>query len=128
MSVNGNLCVPALQVATGLFDLVSSNSDLDHPLCEECTDALLDLMDTTLSRTQNQAQLCQQLLASLNDMPETDVSALERELENVRSAFVFTHFIFNIIFCSILCCSYLPFPREKHIKGSRLRCSYFISH
>lgn len=64
--------------------MVSSNSDLDHPLCEECTDALLDLMDTTLSRTQTQAQLCQQLLASLNDMPETDVSALERELENVR--------------------------------------------
>lgn len=73
-----------LKVATGLFDLVSSNSDLDHPLCEECTDALLDLMDTTLSRTQTQAQLCQQLLASLNDMPETDVSALERELENLE--------------------------------------------
>ena len=71
------------QVATGLFDLVSSNSDLDHPLCEECTDALLDLMDTTLSRTQTQAQLCHQLFASLNDMPETDVSALENELENV---------------------------------------------
>lgn len=72
-----------------MFDLVSSNSDLDHPLCEECTDALLDLMDTTLSRTQTQAQLCQQLLASLSDMPETDVSALERELENVRKVKIY---------------------------------------
>lgn len=71
------------QVATGLFDLVSSNSDIDHPLCEECTDALLDLMDTTLSRTQKQALMSQQLQASLADMPNIDVTALENELKNV---------------------------------------------
>lgn len=62
---------------------MSSNSDLDHPLCEECTDALLDLMDATLSRTQRQAQLSQQLLTSLSDMPHTDVTALQNELDNV---------------------------------------------
>lgn len=73
-----------LKVATGLYDLVSSNSDIDHPLCEECTDALLDLMDTTLSRTQRQAQMSQQLLASLTDMPDTDVTALENELKNLQ--------------------------------------------
>ncbi|KAK3861517.1 hypothetical protein Pcinc_032527 [Petrolisthes cinctipes] len=73
-----------LKVATGLYDLVSSNSDLDHPLCEECTDALLDLMDATLSRTQRQAQLSQQLLNSLSDMPQTDVTALQNELDNLK--------------------------------------------
>ncbi|XP_042220816.1 beclin-1-like protein isoform X2 [Homarus americanus] len=73
-----------LKVATGLYDLVSSNSDIDHPLCEECTDALLDLMDTTLSRTQRQAHMSQQLLASLTDMPDTDVTALENELANLQ--------------------------------------------
>ncbi|XP_071552320.1 beclin-1-like protein [Panulirus ornatus] len=78
-----------LKVATGLYDLVSSNSDIDHPLCEECTDALLDLMDTTLSRTQRQAQMSQQLLASLTDMPDTDVTALENELKNVSCIDIF---------------------------------------
>ncbi|XP_064091177.1 beclin-1-like protein [Macrobrachium nipponense] len=71
-----------LKVVTGLYDLVSSNSDIDHPLCEECTDALLDMMDTTLSRTQKQAQMSQQLLVSLNKMPDEDVTALENELKS----------------------------------------------
>ena len=71
------------QVVTGLYDLISSNSDVDHPLCEECTDALLDLMDTTLSHTQKHSQMCKQLLDNLSRMPDMDVTALEAELENV---------------------------------------------
>lgn len=96
-----------LQVATGLFDLVSSNSDLDHPLCEECTDALLDLMDTTLSRTQTQSQLCQQLLSSLDDMPETDVSALESELENVSPDWYCLHILEFIVHASVCVSQYV---------------------
>ena len=67
----------------GLFDLISSNSDLDHPLCEECTDALLDIMDAKLSRTEKQAQRYQKLLNDLNAMPQHDVTALEEELKSV---------------------------------------------
>lgn len=74
-----------LKVATGLFDLVSSNSDIDHPLCEECTDALLDLMDTTLSRTQHQAKMYSHLLTELKDRPDTDVAKLEQELRNLQA-------------------------------------------
>lgn len=33
------------QVASGLFDIISGNTEINHPLCEECTDALLDIMD-----------------------------------------------------------------------------------
>lgn len=73
-----------LKVNTSLYDLVSSNSDIDHPLCEECTDSLLDMMDKTLSRTQKQAQMSQQLLASLNKMPDEDVTALENELKSLQ--------------------------------------------
>ena len=34
-----------LAMSAELFDIISSNSDVDHPLCEECTDTLLDTMD-----------------------------------------------------------------------------------
>lgn len=31
-----------------LFDLVSSTSDIDHPLCEDCSDSLLILLEEQL--------------------------------------------------------------------------------
>lgn len=31
--------------------MLSSNSEVDHPLCEECTDSLLDLLDQQLRLT-----------------------------------------------------------------------------
>lgn len=34
-----------LAMTAVLFDAISNNSDVDHPLCEECTDTLLDTMD-----------------------------------------------------------------------------------
>ncbi|KAF8786759.1 beclin-1-like [Argiope bruennichi] len=36
------------KVTTQLFDLMSNYSDVDHPLCEECTDNILDQMDQQL--------------------------------------------------------------------------------
>ncbi|XP_076055636.1 beclin-1-like protein [Oratosquilla oratoria] len=75
-----------MKVATGLFDLVSCNSDVDHPLCELCTDSLLDLMDTSLSRTQKQAHMYTQLLKTLNDSPQNQqtVAQLEDELSKLE--------------------------------------------
>lgn len=35
-------------MTASLFDTLSSNSEIDHPLCEECTDMLIDLMDQQL--------------------------------------------------------------------------------
>lgn len=37
-----------LWVRSRLFDILSDQSDIDQPLCEECTDALLDQMDHQL--------------------------------------------------------------------------------
>ena len=37
-----------LAMSAELFDIISSNSDVDHPLCEECTDTLLDTMDQVI--------------------------------------------------------------------------------
>uniref|UniRef100_A0A8C1YEL2 Beclin-1 n=1 Tax=Cyprinus carpio TaxID=7962 RepID=A0A8C1YEL2_CYPCA len=45
-----------LKVTSDLFDIMSGQTDIDHPLCEECTDALLDHLDTQLSMTENECQ------------------------------------------------------------------------
>ena len=37
-----------VRVSTELFDIMSGASDIDHPLCEECTDNLLDLLNDQL--------------------------------------------------------------------------------
>lgn len=45
-----------LQVTGDLFDIMSGQTDVDHPLCEECTDTLLDQLDTQLNITENECQ------------------------------------------------------------------------
>ena len=37
-----------LKTTAELFDIISNNGDVDHPLCEECTDTLLETMDQQL--------------------------------------------------------------------------------
>ncbi|KAG1472965.1 hypothetical protein G6F56_001226 [Rhizopus delemar] len=37
-----------LKVANRLFDIMSSQSDVDHPLCQECTDMLLEALEKQL--------------------------------------------------------------------------------
>lgn len=44
------------QVTGDLFDIMSGQTDVDHPLCEECTDTLLDQLDTQLNITENECQ------------------------------------------------------------------------
>lgn len=48
--------LPTLQVTGDLFDIMSGQTDVDHPLCEECTDTLLDQLDTQLNVTENECQ------------------------------------------------------------------------
>lgn len=44
------------KVTSDLFDIMSGQTDVDHPLCEECTDTLLDHLDTQLNITENECQ------------------------------------------------------------------------
>lgn len=43
-----------MRVQANLFDALACNSDIDHPLCDECTDTLLELMEQQLRLTQNE--------------------------------------------------------------------------
>lgn len=39
-------------MAANLFDIVSGNSMVNHPLCDECTDVLMDMMEEELQQAE----------------------------------------------------------------------------
>ncbi|XP_022191730.2 beclin-1-like protein [Nilaparvata lugens] len=73
-----------MKVTAGLFDLVSGNSEIDHPLCEECTDAMLDLMDEQLKLTEDEWSLYSKFLKKLeSESAEEGIEELNNELKNL---------------------------------------------
>ena len=48
-----------MTVNARLFEMISNNSDVDHPLCEECTDTMLETMDQQLKLAEEEAQAYQ---------------------------------------------------------------------
>lgn len=54
--IKASFCFWPAQVTSDLFDIMSGQTDVDHPLCEECTDTLLDHLDTQLNITENECQ------------------------------------------------------------------------
>ena len=45
-----------LRATAELFDVISGNGEIDHPLCEECTDGMLEAMDEQLKREEEDVQ------------------------------------------------------------------------
>ncbi|KAM5272643.1 beclin-1 isoform 1-T1 [Ctenodactylus gundi] len=72
-----------LKVTGDLFDIMSGQTDVDHPLCEECTDTLLDQLDTQLNVTENECQNYKRCLEILEQMNEDDSEQLQRELREL---------------------------------------------
>uniref|UniRef100_A0A2D4FZG6 Beclin-1 n=2 Tax=Micrurus TaxID=8634 RepID=A0A2D4FZG6_MICCO len=70
-----------LKVTGDLFDIMSGQTDVDHPLCEECTDTLLDQLDTQLNITENECQNYKKCLEILEQMTEDDKEKLQLELK-----------------------------------------------
>lgn len=67
----------------GSFDIMSGQTDVDHPLCEECTDTLLDQLDTQLNVTENECQNYKRCLEILEQMHEDDSEQLRMELREL---------------------------------------------
>lgn len=67
-----------------LFDLASSTSDVDHPICQECSDALLNLLEQQLNQAEEECQEYRQFLAKITKESEEEsmasVESLEKEL------------------------------------------------
>lgn len=73
-----------LKVTSDLFDIMSGQTDIDHPLCEECTDTLLDHLDTQLSITENECQNYKSCLELLSQLPEEEEASLLNALQQLK--------------------------------------------
>ncbi|XP_048871094.1 beclin-1 [Brienomyrus brachyistius] len=73
-----------LKVTSDLFDIMSGQTDVDHPLCEECTDTLLDHLDTQLNITENECQNYRSCLELLSQLREEEEDTLLAELQQLK--------------------------------------------
>lgn len=73
-----------LKVTSDLFDIMSGQTDVDHPLCEECTDTLLDHLDTQLNITENECQNYKQCLELLSHLQVEGEETLLAELHQLK--------------------------------------------
>lgn len=64
----------AKQTATAsrLFDILSDQSDVDHPLCEECADFVIDQMDQQLKLLEDESREYREYLDNLKKDSEND--------------------------------------------------------
>lgn len=77
---------------------------MDHPLCEECTDTLLDLMDQQLRLTEEELNDYSNFLRRIeNDDDFENYEGLEKELENVSTVkYLLNKFFYMKVFSLIL--------------------------
>uniref|UniRef100_A0A069DT97 Putative beclin-like protein n=1 Tax=Panstrongylus megistus TaxID=65343 RepID=A0A069DT97_9HEMI len=75
-----------MKITANLFDIVSSNSEIDHPLCEECTDTLIEMIDQQLKLTEDELHDYSQFLKKLqNETHIESIEALQEELKGLRT-------------------------------------------
>ncbi|KAM7050303.1 beclin-2 [Molossus nigricans] len=74
----------SIQKATGgIFDILSGEGDLDHPLCEDCTDNLLEELDSQLTISESDCQNYQRCLVT-GERSEDEREALQEELRGAE--------------------------------------------
>lgn len=76
----------SLTMRAQIFDALSNNSEIDHPLCEECTDSLLEEMDRQLKDAEsewNDYNYYLKRLEQTEDVP--NLEKLEKELNDLKS-------------------------------------------
>ncbi|KAH9523275.1 Beclin-1 [Bulinus truncatus] len=72
------------RVTGHLFDLMSGASDIDHPLCEECTDHLLDSLDHQLKLVEDESKEYREFLEKLGySEEEVNDAELDEELRQL---------------------------------------------
>lgn len=68
-----------------LFDIMTGQSTIDHPLCEECTDTLLNQLDDQLKITEEECKDYRNFLEKLeNHMEVSDDDELNTELTKLK--------------------------------------------
>ncbi|XP_075157121.1 beclin-1-like Atg6 [Haematobia irritans] len=75
----------AFKLKAELFDCLSSNSEIDHPLCEECADSMLEIMDRELKIAEDEWSDYNNYLKQLEQQQDCpNVSELEKELAELK--------------------------------------------
>lgn len=74
-----------LRVTAELFDVLSGQCEVDHPLCEECTDNLLDLLDHQLRITEDECKDYNNFLDTLEDAEAVNSeTSVDDEIINLK--------------------------------------------
>ncbi|XP_030371622.1 beclin-1-like protein [Scaptodrosophila lebanonensis] len=77
----------AFKLKAELFDCLSSNSEIDHPLCEECADSMLEIMDRELCIAEDEWNVYKAYLKDLEQQQEApNVNALDKELAELKQS------------------------------------------
>lgn len=74
-----------LRVAMQLFDILSENSEIDHPLCEECTNGLFLELDKQLRTLKQDCTDYRKVLAQLQQQDTSMTSQLDEEIERLQA-------------------------------------------
>lgn len=77
-----------IEKATRLFEIISARSDIDHPICVECTDLLVEGLQKRLNASTKERDAYVSFLRSLNaSIPSTeDIEAAEQSLKESLQA------------------------------------------
>lgn len=77
-----------VEATTRLFEVLSARSDIDHPICTECTDLLLSSLQGRLSAVTKERDAYISFLKTLNSKQPTpaEVSKAQKSLESARAA------------------------------------------
>ncbi|XP_015786864.1 beclin-1 [Tetranychus urticae] len=74
-----------MRITSKLFDILSDKSIVDHPLCEDCADSLIDKMDQKLKTLEEECKVYRECLGKLekktkNDNPESNLEHLQQRV------------------------------------------------
>lgn len=72
------------KMTVDVFDILSGKNDIDHPLCEDCTDKLLETLDTQLTITESEIKEYKEHLKNGECTPEDERKALQEELKELE--------------------------------------------
>jgi beclin 1 len=77
-----------LKVANKLFDIMSAKSDIDHPMCQECTDILLDSLRRQLEDVSRERDCYIEFLKKVSEskIDEAGEETLRKEIEEVMKS------------------------------------------
>lgn len=75
-----------INATSALFDMMSSNTNIDHPLCEECADQLVNQLDAQCKIVEKEHYDYTALISRLNNQiaNENEINELEKELRELE--------------------------------------------